>query len=388
MLTRKMCVSMVLTVFLTLSAVQLSAYAVGSTADTKKVLTFLGDVVGVNVEKYETTLTSCFVRDYTSDASPIGNLGYVETSGIYTLNNWDASRQTYSALEIDFTFANASLESCTLNVLSGLPLYTGPLSSNIGEAAGVFLQRYQTFTGDLQISAMGSMLANVDIARNTTKTTANLKLEVSTTSDSVSLRWTNIQNDVEYSSLNLEFRHGSFYSFYDSRSYYKIGGTDVNISKQQAIEIALKQAKDYSYGYNGKVIDNLTIVEDQIRAELKANVRYAPSEYYPCWIVDLPLNDVYPGSIYYIEVMLWADNGQVISCKEMGYGGPLPEDPSSNPDDSVPDSSSSSTSEDTNLSKINQTSVPSWLIYLAVVAIAISVSFAIIVVTFKKRKNK
>ena len=65
----------------------------------------------------------------------------------------------------------------------------------------------------------------------------------------------------------------------------------------------------------------MTIVEDQIRAELNANVRDAPTLFYPCWTVALPLDNVYPGSVYYIEVLIWADTGQVISCKTMGYGG-------------------------------------------------------------------
>ena len=168
---------------------------------------------------------------------------------------------------------------------------------------------------------MRSMLATVDVTKNSTTIVGNLKLEVSATSERTSLQWIQSQNGVDYGVLTLEVEHGTFLTFFDSRSYCKVGSAEVNISKEQAIDMALKEADGFSYTYNDKLVDNLMIVEDQIRAELNANVRDAPTLFYPCWTVALPLDTVYPGSVYYIEVLIWADTGQVISCKTMGYGG-------------------------------------------------------------------
>jgi hypothetical protein len=150
-------------------------------------------------------------------------------------------------------------------------------------------------------------------------------------------------NDVEYSSFNLRFENGNFSSFTDTRSYRKIGGTEVNISKEQAISKALEIAAEYSYNYSGKSISNFTIVTDKTRTELGAKIRDAPQTYYPCWIVDLPLNETYPGSVYLIRVMFWADTGEAISCKALGYGGSIPNenDDSTNPVTSQPAAASS-----------------------------------------------
>ena len=46
---------------------------------------------------------------------------------------------------------------------------------------------------------------------------------------------------------------------------------------------------------------------------------------YPCWIVDLPLGEFYAGGVSYIEVMLWADSGEVISVEALGGGFPYEE---------------------------------------------------------------
>jgi hypothetical protein len=289
-----------------------------------KAMIFLQDVVGLDVDNYEVTLISSKVRDYTTDNNPIGNLGYIQTNEVYELVNWDTKTEIYSDLRVSFSYINSTLRSCSLKVESGLAYSIKPLSSDLSEAADNFLERYNSFSSDTELNTMKSMLATIDLNTNQSKTSSNLKLEVIVGSDLTSILWVRTQNGVDYSQLALNFKNGNFLDFFDSRSYITIGSSEVNISKEQAIDLALKQADGFSYSYNGEVVENLTIVEDKIKAELKATVRYNPSEYYPCWTIDLPLNAVYPGSIYYIQVKIWADDGHVISCKAMGYGGPDP----------------------------------------------------------------
>jgi hypothetical protein len=356
--------------------------------DTKKALVFLKDVVGIDVEKYEVTLISSTVQDYTSKDNPIGDLGYIQTSGVYQLTYWDIATESYSGLDVTFSFANSTLRLCTLEVFSGEPYYSKALSSNMREAAAVLLERYEALSSDLKLTAMRNMLTTVDVTKDSTKIEGNLKLEVSATSDHTSLAWIQSQNGVDYNSLTLEFKHGAFRTFFDSRSYRKVGSAEINISQEQAIAMALKEADGFSYTYNDKLVDNLTIVESQIRAELKANVRDTPTLFYPRWTVALPLDKVYPGSVYYIEVMIWADTGQVISCKTMGYGGPYPDDSSSDSASSEPLPTATPTAENTNTTQAeNNSPTPSAVIIAIIIAAIFSSTFTAALIV-KKRKRK
>jgi len=299
-----------------------------------KSMNFLKNVVGLDIDRYEITLISSKVRDYTTDDNPIGKLGYIQTNEVYELINWDTKTEVYSDLRVSFSYVNSTLRSCSLKVDSGIAYSNKPLSADTSEAASIFLDSYNNFSKDNELNTMKSMLTTVNLNANESKTTDNLRIEIRTASDITSICWVRTQNGVDYSQLVLEYINGTFLDFFDSRSYITIGSSKVNIAKEEAISMALKQADGFSYNYNGTKVGNLTIVKDKIQAELKANVRFNPSEYYPCWVIDLPLNEVYPGSIYYIEVMVWADDGQVISCKTMGYGGPEPSSYSSDTEQS------------------------------------------------------
>ena len=390
MATKKYHLSIVLLAVLALLIVQLPpVYAVDPPADTNRVLVFLRDVIGIDVEKYEVTLVSSGVQTYNISDNPKYK-GTIHTDGSYAFAYWDFAKETYSSLKATFNFINTTLRNCGLEINAGAPHTIKPLSSNLLEAAGTFLERYEAFTGDTELSTMRSMLTDTNITKNTTKTVSNLRLEVSTfTNDNYTIfRWINTRNGVDYSRLTLEFKNGFFRWFFDDRSYIKIGSDQVNISKEQAINQALKETNGFSYTYNGKLIDNITIVEDQIRAELKANIRDWPYVYYPCWRVDLPLNDVYPGFIYYIEVLLWADTGEVISCKEMGYGGPLPNDAPnySSPTDSSP--TTTSTPENSTPTQIENSTLPPSTTIIAVIIAAVLVPTLIAAIVLKKKKSK
>ena len=97
-------------------------------------------------------------------------------------------------------------------------------------------------------------------------------------------------------------------------------------------------------------------------------------ELYPCWIVDLPLRTIYPGSVSYIEVMIWADTGEVISCNALGYGFPG-ESPYPTP-----------TLSAENNQVTNTDGVP-LAVYISGACIAIVIPIAIAVITLKRRSK-
>ena len=93
------------------------------------------------------------------------------------------------------------------------------------------------------------------------------------------------------------FRNGTFAAFSQDRSYYKIGGTDVNLSKEEAIALALRHAKDLTWELpDGTKVTEFTIIENKIGAKLLTKTR-EPLTLYPYWLVILPLDKMYLGFI-------------------------------------------------------------------------------------------
>jgi hypothetical protein len=250
----------------------------------------------------------------------------------------------------------------------------------------VFLDRYQAFTGDASLETMKNMLTGVNLVENSSKVSDDIKLEVRVYSNDTVFRWIDTINGVDYGVFTVTFRQNVFYEFGDSRGHYFIGNPAVNISKEQAIALALKRAESFSYTYKNKTVSVFNIVKDQIRIELKANTRYEYCLYYPCWIVDLPLDEYYPGGVYEIQVTLWADNGEINSCKSFAAGGFNPDRFKDNPTPE-PTQAPVTQSPTENASIIQDNEFPTLTITIIVFAIALVVAVSG-VVFLKKRTPK
>lgn len=350
--------------------VNVASAAEGTVIDTGEVLVFLRDVVQIDTAKYEVRLTTNSTKYWPE----LG--GVAQTTGQYALDSSglvDATGECgKSILTVSFAFWDEELISCSFyEVSQGPPMYSEQPVADLSAAASGFLQRYQAYTGDAQLAQMRSLLDTVEVTSNSTKTVDNLRLEVRVENDKTFFIWGNVLNGTDYSRLRLEFQDGQFARFYDDRRFYKLGSSEVNISEEQAVSIALEHVENFSYVYQGEAITNLIINEGLIRAPtlnfLNGTDRF---ELYPCWIVDLPLDDLYPGDIAFIKVLLWADSGEVISAEALGYG--FPHDPASTPPDSTqPD---------------NNGAVPS-AVYIAAACVAIAIPIAVVAVVLKKRRK-
>ncbi|NLB77012.1 MAG: hypothetical protein GX799_11215, partial [Crenarchaeota archaeon] len=96
--------------------------------------------------------------------------------------------------------------------------------------------------------------------------------------------------------------------------------TSINISKEQAIDVALENLKDYSYDlFDGVVVSDFKVSRDNIVATLLTSpVDY---ELRPYWDLRMMLDEVYPGGVQGITAFIWADTGEVISYSNMAFGG-------------------------------------------------------------------
>ena len=233
-----------------------------------------------------------------------------------------------SRLDVSVAFTNNVLTGCILSAPNGsvLPAQT---PSDLIDSANVFLEKYQAFTGD-NLTDMINTLSLIDGTKNLNVTSGNVKLNLRIFDiqngqvDSI-FRWLYTFNGTDYTALGVTFRNGALYALRDDRSLYKIGNTDVNITKEQAISAAMKYVQNYSYtGVTGSYenpayveIGGFNITEENITAELNTYPRES-STLYPYWSVQLPLTETYPGNIWALLVSVWADSGKVFLCQPLG----------------------------------------------------------------------
>jgi len=327
MLVKRTALALTLNSALLFAAVAGALFNVGYAAETpvnvEEVLVFLRDVIELDMTKYNALLITNATNYW------LGLSGVAQTTGQYRLDSTGFVDSTgecgTSVLTVTFQLWDNKLISCDIYENSqGPPLYSKQPATDLKDAASSILQRYQTYTGDTQISQMKSLLDTVDVTSNTTKTADNLSLEVKLSHERTLLSWSNTLNGAGYSRLRLEFDNWGFSEFYDDRSFYKLGSSEVNISQEEAERIALKSVEPYQYtNKNGTA--NFNIIEENIRSRFSFLNRDDYFVKYPLWIVDLPLGEFYPSGVSYIEVMLWADSGEVISIEALGGGFPYEE---------------------------------------------------------------
>jgi hypothetical protein len=97
---------------------------------------------------------------------------------------------------------------------------------------------------------------------------------------------------------------------------------------------------------------------------------------YPIWVVDLPLNDVYPGMVSFIRVRLWADTGEVINIQPLGSGGTFNES-ADNSHQLYPIASQNNGIDSKNSSLLT--------IYITTTCLATVIPIAIVAMVFKRR---
>jgi len=381
LLMKKLHGALILAVVLALSLSMMPTVYSAEFSAPDEALVFLEDVIMLDLPKYNTKL----VVDHVFYPSELG--GLAQEIGKFSLEAEE------SKLNVLFKAVNKTLVACILDVLEGSPLYIQQPSSN------------QTYTGALDLEDMRNMLDIVDVTKNMETTVGNVKLEVSSEEDQVLFDWTYSFNGADYTGIYINFRDGSFESFRDDRSYYKIGSTDVNVSKEEAIDIALKRMETYSWKLgSGEEVSDFNIVEERIGAELLTRNREEPLIMYPYWLIQLPLDKVYPGMVTRIIVAIWAGTSEILYVKPLSYGGgptpetlptePTPEEnltvtptePSQTPEPSSSPSTSPSPQQTTSPS-IQQTdhTTPSIDPFLLAVAAATIIAIAIATIALKKK---
>jgi hypothetical protein len=276
----------------------------------EKGLGFIENVLPIDSSQYEVTF-----KPPRFGFTPIDDRFLIETYSLASKN---------SSLTFICSYYEGALYHCQLSVDNG-SIITDQLYANRTAAAKSFLEKYQAYA-ELDSTEMIAMLTDVEPTENRVITAGNLKLTVTHKDltgtwfgDTISFRWVRVINGCEYLVVNLSFRDGAFSGFIDHRQRYSIGDTPVNISREQAIKIALEAAKNYSYPMSDDwIVSGFEVVEHQIIANLIPTTREA-NILYPAWSVTLPLNGVYPGSVRELLVGIWAGTGEVYFVHYQAY---------------------------------------------------------------------
>lgn len=276
-----------------------------------KLLAFLQDVVYLNMTKYQATLASNTI-EYRSDLG-----GVVEEILKYTLTS-DGSR-----VDVTLRFRNNTLSRYYLYVLEGAPFYTQLQPNSVLDVARGLLERYQEYSGASYLVAMRNMLDTANEVDNFETTSGNVKLIMSTEGNKVKMQWLYTSNSIDFQakSVVLSFDDYGFLEILsDDWSLFTVGSTEVNISKDEAINIAMDYAQDFSWIVNGEEINNFTLLSEPVTAELWPHSKEEePLALIPYWYVTIHLDRVYPDRVDRLAVGLWADTGEVSTCQTLSW---------------------------------------------------------------------
>jgi len=330
---KKIMSTIVLLLVLAFPLLQLpKAYSAELTAP-EKTLTFLKDVVKIDMTKYNATLVSNWV-DY-----PPHWGGLAEEVVRYNLDVVNESK-----LYVTCRFRENMLYSCSLQVLKGSPIFAESQPTKVVDATKGFLERYQTYSEASYIQTMCDMLDTVDLTKDATITSGNVKLTTSNQEiqndptveaiERTSFEWTYTVNGVDASQnvVRVTFEGGVFKSFRNNWNLYKIGSSNVNVSREEAINFARNAAEDYTlqiYLDDGLTDVEFNLVDEPVTAELFMYPKETLTVY-PFWRVELYF-DKYYYSAYGIQVGIWADTGEVNDISTLmsmlGYPDDIPEFP-------------------------------------------------------------
>ncbi|MDR1993050.1 MAG: hypothetical protein LBQ98_06085 [Nitrososphaerota archaeon] len=283
----------------------------------EKAMAIIENVMSVDLSKYTIELQINSIMD----GVPLSNDNRKITNLMYALTPTE-SNDSDSVIEVYFAVENDAVTSYFIMPVDSQVITTTHYT-NQQEAVKGFLEKYQKVT-NIKSDRLITMLDNVDLSKNSTTTKGNTKLVVLANSffgvAQATLRWTATVNGADYTALEISVNTNGFViSVYDNRALYTIGDTSINILKEQAIDIALENLKDYSYDMpDGSVVKDFKVSRENIVATLVTEpVDY---ELRPCWDIRMMLDEVYPGNVQGITAFIWANTGEIISYSNMAFG--------------------------------------------------------------------
>lgn len=264
-------------------------------------LTFLENVVGVDMETY---------KNFTDRSMP---LGAWETLIDYTL-----ATQSGNKLHGLARFKDGTLIWCTLYALKGEPVLKVSYAEDLLSAARGFLRRYSVYSNASYCNKLTPLLDEIDVLGNYSKKSeeARLHVNINVKENRASFEWNYRLNgiDAPWKKVSFSFENGFFRAFGDTWGVTKIGNTTVNISEEEAKNIALKTAEGYINEIGAKVTEITSNLDFYNDGHAGRGGRYT---LYPRWLLFLHFDKPY-GTVTSYSVNIWADTGEVFHAGPQG----------------------------------------------------------------------
>jgi hypothetical protein len=280
----------------------------GSTA-ADEAMALIKNVFQIDVSKYQVTLLSDTV-------GPDAALqGVVEEVLTYSLVN------NASNVNLVLTFRNGNFSLFQLNVIEGVtsftPIYTQHQPTDFLTAVRDVITRYKSVDNASYLNQMSQLLSAATETQQE-QTLGNVKLEISLGGDNAQFSLLYTANNVDFAakSLQIVFENGILTSLSDDWPLYSVGSTQMNITQDQAIQIAREAASSFTWKANGGQVSNFTVLQEPVSAVFFPKIRTGLT-LFPYWYVTLYLDKVYPGGINSIGVGVWADTGQVANIQTL-----------------------------------------------------------------------
>ena len=266
-------------------------------ASTDKAISFLRDVIQLDLTRYDAELLS-------NTVGPAALKGVVEQNLIYSLTSTD------SKMTVSFRFRNNMLSSYSV-ILDGTPIYEGAQPFIVLDSAKWLIQKMCSYEDAPYLEHMNHTLYQFNDAESIQLTEGNLKFNMSTSGANTEMQWYYTQDNVDFpsKSLKLTFTDLILKELDDSFFLYGISNTEVNIDQAVAIQTAKNAIKGYSWSSGGQQVTGYTI--DDATAVFDPVPREEPLTLVPCWQVTLYLGNLPTSTnINRIAVNVWADTGK------------------------------------------------------------------------------
>ena len=275
--------------------------------DAEQAKILINNVLQIDTSKYQLTLKG----DTVQRRADLG--GIIEEILQYSLVN-NASR-----FDLTMRFRNGHFSLLQINQLEGSPsfplIYTVPQPTDVFQTCQGLLDRYRIAFNDSYMNQVSALMVSAK-ANGSDQTFGDVKLQFSSYDDyaDVLLMFSKNGADFQAKSLHLSYQNKILTEFSDDWLLFKVGSTQIDVSKDQAVLIAKNAAKSYSWTVSGTKVSNFQVLDNPVSAQFYPK----PGDsdiftLYPYWYVTLYLDKTYPGGVSQIAVGVWADTGQVES---------------------------------------------------------------------------
>jgi DNA-binding transcriptional ArsR family regulator len=273
-------------------------------------MNIIRDVFQIDIARYQMTLLSHTVED----RSDLG--GAIEEILKYSLTNSETK------IDLVLRFRNNHFSLYQLSLIEGIlpfaPVYVQSQPTDILEATRGLIERYKSIASDPYLEEMSKLLATANETNNE-QILGNIKLKTTVYGDNAEVLLMYTANGFDYAakSLRLLFQKHFLQEISDDWFLYTVSDAQINISREQAIQIARNAAKNFEWNADGVTVSNFNVLAEPVSAVFFPHPRTEPLTLVPYWFITLYLDKEYPGGVNSITVGVWADTGEVANIQAL-----------------------------------------------------------------------